>query len=127
MELKKSNARANDNFRVGFPKLDELNVAVEPGTMAESSKVGRSGELTENSILESDVWRMIFRLAEAAGIKTGITTYLKTGAKSRSRSRWTAPVEQHIRLATMPPLHDLPVQFYKSPALAERHDRLSRC
>jgi integrase len=33
---------------------------------------GRSGELTENGMLQSDVWRMIRRRAEAAGIKTEI-------------------------------------------------------
>jgi hypothetical protein len=38
--------------------------------MAESPKVGRSGQLTEYSMLESDVWRMICRRAEAADIKT---------------------------------------------------------
>ena len=52
---------------------------------------GRSGELTENSMLQSDVWRMIRRRALAAGIKTeigchtfratGITAYLKNGGK----------------------------------------------
>jgi integrase len=50
---------------------------------------GRSGELTGNSLLQSDVWRMIRRRALAAGIKTeigchtfratGITAYLKNG------------------------------------------------
>ena len=33
---------------------------------------GRSGELTANSLLQSDVWRMIRRRALAAGIKTEI-------------------------------------------------------
>lgn len=52
---------------------------------------GRSGELTANSLLQSDVWRMIRRRALAAGIKTeigchtfratGITAYLKNGGK----------------------------------------------
>jgi site-specific recombinase XerD len=52
---------------------------------------GRSGELTANSLLQSDVWRMIRRRALAAGIKTeigchtfratGITVYLKNGGK----------------------------------------------
>jgi len=52
---------------------------------------GRSGELTDNSLLQSDVWRMIRRRALAAGIKTeigchtfratGITVYLKNGGK----------------------------------------------
>lgn len=52
---------------------------------------GRSGELTGNSPLRSDVWRMIRRRALAAGIKTvigchtiratGITAYLKNGGK----------------------------------------------
>ena len=52
---------------------------------------GRSGELTGNSLLQSDVWRMIRRRAIAAGIKTeigchtfratGITAYLKNGGK----------------------------------------------
>ena len=52
---------------------------------------GRSGELTGNSLLQSDVWRMIRRRALAAGIKTeigchtfratGITAYLKNGGK----------------------------------------------
>jgi integrase len=51
----------------------------------------RSGELTSNSLLQSDVWRMIRRRALAAGIKTeigchtfratGITAYLKNGGK----------------------------------------------
>ena len=52
---------------------------------------GRSGKLTDNSLLQSDVWRMIRRRALAAGIKTeigchtfratGITAYLKNGGK----------------------------------------------
>jgi len=52
---------------------------------------GRSGELTENAMLQSDVWRMIRRRALVAGIKTeigchtfratGITAYLKNGGK----------------------------------------------
>jgi integrase len=52
---------------------------------------GRSGELTGNALLQSDVWRMIRRRALAAGIKTeigchtfratGITAYLKNGGK----------------------------------------------
>lgn len=52
---------------------------------------GRSGELTGNSLLQSDVWRMIRRRALAAGIRTeigchtfratGITAYLKNGGK----------------------------------------------
>lgn len=52
---------------------------------------GRSGKLTRNAMLQSDVWRMIRRRAAAAGIKTelgchsfratGITAYLKNGGK----------------------------------------------
>jgi integrase/recombinase XerD len=52
---------------------------------------GRSGELTANPLLQSDVWRMIRRRAFAAGIKTeigchtfratGITAYLKNGGR----------------------------------------------
>ena len=52
---------------------------------------GRSGELTGNSLLQSDVWRMIRRRAAHAGIKTeigchtfratGITAYLKNGGR----------------------------------------------
>jgi integrase/recombinase XerD len=52
---------------------------------------GRSGELTANPLLQSDVWRMIRRRALAAGIKTeigchtfratGITAYLKNGGR----------------------------------------------
>ncbi len=52
---------------------------------------GRSGELTGNSLLQPDVWRMIRRRALAAGIKTeigchtfratGITSYLKNGGR----------------------------------------------
>ena len=52
---------------------------------------GRSGELTGNALLQSDVWRMIRRRALAAGIKTeigchtfratGITAYLKNGGR----------------------------------------------
>jgi site-specific recombinase XerD len=52
---------------------------------------GRSGKLTDNPMLQSDVWRMIRRRALAAGIKTeigchtfratGITVYLKNGGK----------------------------------------------
>ena len=52
---------------------------------------GRSGELTGNSLLQSDVWRMIRRRAADAGIETeigchtfratGITAYLKNGGK----------------------------------------------
>ena len=52
---------------------------------------GRTGELTENPLLQSDVWRMIRRRAAQAGIKTeigchtfratGITAYLKNGGR----------------------------------------------
>src|SRR6202166_4870792 len=52
---------------------------------------GRSGELTGNSLLQSDAWRMIRRRALTAGIKTeigchtfratGITSYLKNGGR----------------------------------------------
>jgi site-specific recombinase XerD len=52
---------------------------------------GRSGELTDNALLQSDVWRMIRRRAVDAGIKTeigchtfratGITAYLKNGGR----------------------------------------------
>jgi integrase/recombinase XerD len=59
---------------------------------------GRSGELTANSLLQSDVWRMIRRRALAAGIKTeigchpfratGITAYLKNGGKLEIAQRW---------------------------------------
>ena len=52
---------------------------------------GRSGELTGNAMLQTDVWRMIRRRASAVGIKTeigchtfratGITAYLKNGGK----------------------------------------------
>lgn len=52
---------------------------------------GRTGELTANAMLQSDVWRMIRRRAREAGIKTeigchtfratGITAYLKNGGK----------------------------------------------
>jgi integrase/recombinase XerD len=52
---------------------------------------GRSGELTVNALLQSDVWRMIRRRGLAAGIKTeigchtfratGITAYLKNGGR----------------------------------------------
>jgi site-specific recombinase XerD len=52
---------------------------------------GRSGELTGNSLLQSDVWRMIRKRALAAGIETeigchtfratGITAYLKNGGR----------------------------------------------
>jgi integrase/recombinase XerD len=52
---------------------------------------GRSGKLTSNPLLQSDVWRMIRRRALAAGIKTeigchtfratGITAYLKNGGR----------------------------------------------
>jgi integrase/recombinase XerD len=52
---------------------------------------GRSGELTGNALLQSDVWRMIRRRALVAGIKTeigchtfratGITAYLKNGGR----------------------------------------------
>jgi integrase/recombinase XerD len=52
---------------------------------------GRSKELTGNSLLQSDIWRMIRRRAAQAGIKTeigchtfratGITAYLKNGGK----------------------------------------------
>jgi integrase/recombinase XerD len=52
---------------------------------------GRSGELTGNSLLQSDVWTMIRRQALTAGINTeigchtfratGITAYLKNGGR----------------------------------------------
>jgi integrase/recombinase XerD len=52
---------------------------------------GRTGEQTGNSLLQSDVWRIIRRRALAAGIKTeigchtfratSITAYLKNGGK----------------------------------------------
>jgi integrase/recombinase XerD len=61
---------------------------------------GRSGELTANSLLQSDVWRMIRRRALAAGIETeigchtfratGITAYLKNGGKLEIAQRMAA-------------------------------------
>jgi integrase len=52
---------------------------------------GRTGHLTGNPLLQSDVWRMIRRRAAEAGIETeigchtfratGITAYLKNGGK----------------------------------------------
>jgi len=52
---------------------------------------GRSGELTGNPLVQSDVWRMIRRRATLAGIRTeigchtfratGITAYLKNGGR----------------------------------------------
>jgi integrase/recombinase XerD len=52
---------------------------------------GRTGELTANPLLQSDVWRMIRRRASQAGIETeigchtfratGITAYLKNGGR----------------------------------------------
>jgi len=52
---------------------------------------GRSGELTGNPLVQSDVWRMIRRRAALAGIRTeigchtfratGITAYLKNGGR----------------------------------------------
>ena len=52
---------------------------------------GRSGKLTANSLLQSDVWRMIRRRAAQAGIETeigchtfratGITAYLRNGGR----------------------------------------------
>jgi len=52
---------------------------------------GRTGELTTNPLLQSDVWRMIRRRASQAGIETeigchtfratGITAYLKNGGR----------------------------------------------
>ena len=52
---------------------------------------GKSGELTGNSLLQSDVWRMIRRRVAEAGIETeigchtfsatGITAYLKNGGR----------------------------------------------
>jgi len=59
---------------------------------------GRTGELTANPLLQSDVWRMIRRRASQAGIETeigchtfratGITAYLKNGGRLRPPSRW---------------------------------------
>ncbi len=53
--------------------------------------VGRSGRLSRRPLLQSDVWRMIRRRAQAAGIKTeigchtfratGITAYLNNGGR----------------------------------------------
>ena len=61
---------------------------------------GRSGELTANPLLQSDVWRMIRRRALAAGIETeigchtfratGITAYLKNGGKLEIAQRMAA-------------------------------------
>jgi integrase/recombinase XerD len=61
---------------------------------------GRSGELTANSLLQPDVWRMIRRRALAAGIETeigchtfratGITAYLKNGGKLEIAQRMAA-------------------------------------
>jgi integrase/recombinase XerD len=44
---------------------------------------GRSGELTGNSLLQSDVWRMIRRRALAAGIKTEIGCHTFRATASR--------------------------------------------
>lgn len=59
---------------------------------------GRSGELTGNSLPQSDVWRMMRRRTIAAGIKTeigchtfratGITAYLKNGGKLEIAQQW---------------------------------------
>ena len=61
---------------------------------------GRSGELTANSLLQSDVWRMVRRRALAAGIKTkigchtfratGVSAYLKNGGKLEFAQRMSA-------------------------------------
>ncbi len=60
------------------------------GPLFRTSK-GRGGELTDNPLLQSDVWRMIRRRAAQAEIKTeigchtfratGITAYLKNGGR----------------------------------------------
>jgi site-specific recombinase XerD len=60
--------------------------------------VGRTGQLSERPMTQADVYRMIRRRAEEAGIRTrigchtfratGITEYLRNGGKLRSRSRW---------------------------------------
>lgn len=49
---------------------------------------GRSGELTGNSLLQPDVWRMIRRRALAAGIQTeiGCHTFRATGSQLISRT-----------------------------------------
>jgi integrase len=66
-------------------------IAEDPKSPIFRTTRGRSGELTGNALLQSDVWRMIRRRALAAGIKTeigchtfratGITAYLKNGGK----------------------------------------------
>ncbi len=66
-------------------------IAEDPKSPIFRTTRGRSGELTGNALLQSDVWRMIHRRALAAGIKTeigchtfratGITAYLKNGGK----------------------------------------------
>ena len=71
---------------------------------------GRSGELTANPLLQSDVWRMIGRRALAAGIETeiGCHTFRATGIQPTSRtavgwrspSRWP-PMSRPERRASM--------------------------
>jgi len=61
---------------------------------------GRSGGLTANPLLQSDVWRMIRKRARPAGIETeigchtfratGITAYLKNGGKLEIAQRMAA-------------------------------------
>jgi site-specific recombinase XerD len=71
--------------------LASAGIAAERKAPLFRTSHGRSGELTANAMLQSDVWRMIRRRAQAAGIKTaigchtfratGITAYLKNGGK----------------------------------------------
>ena len=61
---------------------------------------GRTGELTANPLLQSDVWRMIRRRASQAGIETeigchtfratGITAYLKNGGRLETAQQMAA-------------------------------------
>jgi len=82
---------------------------------------GRSGELTGNSLLQSDVWRMIRRRALAAGIKTeigchtfratGITAYLKNGGRLEiAQHRWrrtNRPGQQAFTIGAMTRFHSM--------------------
>jgi integrase len=67
-----------------------------------SARRGRSGKLTGNSLLQSDVWRMIRRRALAAGIQTeiGCHTFRATVRLSKRYARLATAGKDQRKIVT---------------------------
>jgi site-specific recombinase XerD len=83
-----------------MPTHHNLDRYLEEYIAAAGIVKGRTGELTANPLLQSDVWRMIRRRASQAGIETeigchtfratGITAYLKNGGRLETAQQMAA-------------------------------------